>query len=224
VTVPQPAPEHRSAAAHGGHDPWAVSPAAEGGDSGTGASAAGPAWGREIREALLVGLPVAAVTGALLGLLWWWRAPRVPLVSDGEAVLLLNSEGQQAIGADGTFLLLGLLIGVVTGIVVFALRRAGGGGVVIGLAAGALLGSWLAWRLGVWLGPTEDIAGAAEAAGVGVSFDAPLDLGARGVLLGLPFAALAVHLLCVAAWGPREEPRLPAELPNWRAPHRPDDA
>ncbi|MDT0346496.1 ABC transporter permease [Streptomyces litchfieldiae] len=221
MTVPQPAPDNSSAAANGGHDPWAPKPAAEADSAGGGAAAPGRHWGREIREAVLVALPVAAVTGVLLGLLWLWRAPRVPLISDGEAVLLANSEGQQAIGADGAFLLFGLAIGVVTGAVVFVLRRRGGVAVVLGLTAGALLGSWLAWRLGVWLGPTEDIAAHAESVGAGVPFEAPLELGARGVLLGLPFAALLGHLVCTTAWGPVDPPRHPAELPNWREPAAP---
>ncbi|UCM87356.1 ABC transporter permease [Streptomyces marincola] len=182
-------------------------------------------WGREIRTALLVALPLTLATGLVLGLVWLWRAPRVPLVSDGRAVLLANSEGQAAIGADGTFLLAGLLIGLPAGVVVFLLRRDGGVGVPLGVAAGALAGAWLAWRTGVWLGPGQDVAARAREAGVGVEFDAPLDLGARGVLLGLPFAAVGVHLLCQAVWGPRDPQSPPAQPPHWPAgpaPHGPD--
>jgi hypothetical protein len=168
---------------------------------------------REIREALLVAGPVAVLSAPVLGLLWLWLAPRVPLVARGDAVLLANSEGQQAIGADGVFLLLGLAAGAIAGAVVFALRRRGGVAVVLGLFAGSLLGAVLAWRLGVWLGPTQDVAGHAREAGEGIVFDAPLELAAKGALLGLPFAALAVHLLCVALWGPRDPAPRPAERP-----------
>ncbi|WP_326599524.1 ABC transporter permease [Streptomyces sp. NBC_01803] len=214
MTVPQPTPDHRT-----DHRTDSVSGAGTtGGGADPGAPAPRVAWGREIREAVLVALPVAVLTGLPLGLLWLWRAPRVPLVSDGEAVLLANAEGQQAIGADGTFLLLGLAIGAVTGIVVFALRRGGGVAVVLGLVLGALLGSVLAWRLGVWLGPTDDLAGHARSAGKDVVFDGPLEIGARGVLLGLPFAAVATHMFCLSVWGPRDPRPLPAELPHWREP------
>ena len=226
MTPPQPSPDHDTdrdtdhtagaGGAHGPapasrHDSWAAPPPA-GDDAGP---AAAGRWRGEIAEGLAVAAAVAAVTGVALGLLWLWLAPRVPLVYDGEAVLLSNAEGEEAIGADGTFLLLGLGLGAVAGGVVFLLRRHGGVGVAAGLAAGALGGSLLAFRLGVWLGPGEDIAARAHQAGRGVVFDAPLDLGAHGVLFGLPFAALAVHLLCVAAWGPRDPEPRPAERPHW---------
>ncbi|MGK5530338.1 ABC transporter permease [Streptomyces sp. URMC 129] len=211
MTVPQPTPDHRAASGTAAETP-------DGGQDPGGPVTRRAGWGREIREVLVVALPVAALTGLVLGLLWLWRAPRVPLVSDGESVLLANSEGQQAIGADGTFLLLGLAIGAVTGVVVFLLRRAGGVAVVLGLLAGALLGSVLAWRLGVWLGPTGDITARARSVGADVVFDGPLKIRAFGVLLGLPFAAVAAHMFCVSVWGPRDPELLPVELPHWRDP------
>ncbi|KNB52676.1 hypothetical protein [Streptomyces caatingaensis] len=148
---------------------------------------------------------VVTVSGVLLGFLWLWLAPRVPLISDGKAVFLRSSEGEQAIGADGTFALLGLGFGAVSATVVFLLRRAGGVGPVTGLAVGALLGSLVAWRLGMWLGPTSDVVAHARAVGKGVVFDAPLRLGAKGMLLAFPLAAMAVHLLLTALFGPRDE-------------------
>ncbi|MBZ4318884.1 ABC transporter permease [Streptomyces huiliensis] len=161
------------------------------------------------------GVVAAAVTvsGVLFGLLWVWLAPHVPLVSDGRAVFLKNSEGEQAIGADGTFALLGLGFGVVAAAVVFLFRRAGGIAVVAALAAGALLASVIAWRLGVWLGPASDVAAHARAVGKGVVFDAPLRLGAKGMLLAFPIAAMAVHLALTAAFGPRD----PEPGPPWEA-------
>lgn len=225
MTAAQPSPDHDAhghthddepprAGAHGARlDPWAVFlPSAD------DPPRERRAWRREAADALLVALPVTVLTGLTLGLLWLWLSPRIPLVYDGDAVLLNDSEGEQAIGADGTFLLLGLGIGALAGGVVFLLRRRGGVGVVLGLAAGSLLGSLLAFRLGVWLGPTEDLAARAREVGKNVVFDAPLDLDAHGVLLGLPIAALAVHLLCSWAWGPQDpEHPPPAEFPRWGA-------
>ncbi|MGP4113149.1 ABC transporter permease [Streptomyces sp. 4N509B] len=221
MTPPQPPPDHDTSrgperAPHPvereRHDPWAV--------PGTAASPP-PArperrWGREIAEAAVVALAVAVLTGVPLGLLWLWLAPRVPIVSNGEAVVLVNSEAEHAVGADGTFLLLGLAVGAVAGLAVFLARRHGGVALVLGLAVGAVAGALLAWGMGDWFGPTEDIAARAQEVGTGVVFDGPLELGARGVLMGLPFAAIGVHLLCVAAWGPREEEPPPTtEPPHW---------
>ena len=49
------------------------------------------------------------------------------------------------------------------------------------LGLGGLLGSLLAWRLGIWLGPESDVIAHAKAVGKGVTFPAPLKLGAKGV-------------------------------------------
>jgi hypothetical protein len=229
VTAPQPSPEHdtdhdafrrtdgrpdrepaETDGMSGRHDPWAAPSPPAAADPPQRRQAT-----RQIAEAALVALPVALVTGVALGLLWLWLAPRVPLVADGNVVLLVNSEAEHAIGADGTFLLLGLAVGAVAGLAVFLLRRHGGVAVVLGLAVGALGGALLAWGMGDWFGPTDDIVAHAREAGDGVLFDGPLELGARGVLMGLPFAAIGMHLLCVAIWGPREEPPPPAEFPGW---------
>ncbi|MFE7122033.1 ABC transporter permease, partial [Streptomyces sp. NPDC057654] len=153
-----------------------------------------PGLARELRQAAIVTVAVA-VSGVLLGLLWLWLAPRLPLISDDRAVYLKNPEGEEAIGMDGTFVLLALGFGVLTSAVVFWLRRRGGIALVVGLVVGGLLGSLLAWRVGVWLGPETDIVAAARSAGKGVVFDAPLKISAKGALLAWPFAAMVVHLV-----------------------------
>jgi hypothetical protein len=137
----------------------------------------------ELLEAVLVTVAVA-VLGALLGVLWWWLAPHVPLVGDVDeqgswVVYLKDSEGEQAVGVDGTFTLLALAFGFVSALVVFLWRRRGGVPLVVGLAVGGVLGSLLAWRVGTWLGPSSDVLAHAKAVGKGVTFSAPLKLGAN---------------------------------------------
>ncbi|GAA2078117.1 hypothetical protein GCM10009801_34790 [Streptomyces albiaxialis] len=169
---------------------WTPGPNDEGGASA----------GREVRDAVLYGLGVAVV-GVVFALLWVWMAPKVPLFTDGKAVYLKDPEGEEAFGSDGSFLLIGVVIGVVTGALVFYSRRIGGVGLAVGLGLGALAGSFLAWRLGVWLGPESDMAVAAKEAGKGATFDAPMKLQAKGVLLAWPLAALVTHLaLTVVQW------------------------
>lgn len=170
----------------------------------------GPELRAELVQASLVAIAVA-VSGVLLGLLWLWLAPKVPLISDGSAVYLKNSEGEDAIGADGVFTLLGLAFGVVSAVVVFLLFRHGGIALVIGLAIGGVLASVIAWRLGVWLGPTSDVVAHAKSVGKGVTFDGPLKLGAKGALLAWSVAAMVVHLVLTGLFGPRDpEPALPS--------------
>lgn len=172
----------------------------------------------EVREAAVVTLAVA-LGGVLLGLLWWWLAPHVPLVGDvvdkSWVVYLSDSEGEQAIGVDGTFTLLALAFGVVSALAVFLWRRRGGVPLVVALGVGGLLASLLAWRLGVWLGPEQDVIAHARQVGKGVTFSAPLKLGAKGALLTWPLAALIVHLGLTALFGPRDpEPYQQGPLPK----------
>ncbi|MGW2232848.1 AAA family ATPase [Streptomyces sp. NPDC001759] len=178
----------------------------------------GPGMKTEVREAAVVTLAVA-LGGVLLGLLWWWLAPHVPLVGDvvdkSWVVYLSDSEGEQAIGVDGTFTLLALAFGVVSALAVFLWRRRGGVPLVVALGVGGLLASLLAWRLGVWLGPEQDVIAHARQVGKGVTFSAPLKLGAKGALLTWPLAALIVHLGLTALFGPRDpEPYQQGPLPK----------
>ncbi|MEV0846806.1 ABC transporter permease [Streptomyces sp. NPDC049954] len=207
------------------YDPWQAAP---GGPQPAHPEDKGPGTGAEIRRAALVSLGLV-LAGVLMGLLWLWLAPRVPLVSDGKAVYLKDSEGEQAIGTDGVFVLLGLGLGLVSGAVVFLIQRRGGVPLVVGLVVGALLGSVVAWRLGIWLGPTQDVVAHARAVGENKTFDAPLELGAKGVLLAWPLAAVALHLLLTGVFGPREAVPFPqgpwAGGPQWTstgAPPRPE--
>ncbi|WP_306982835.1 AAA family ATPase [Streptomyces canus] len=168
----------------------------------------GPGMKTELLEAVVVTVAVAVV-GALLGVLWWRLAPHVPLVGDVDgqgswAVYLKDTEGEQAVGVDGTFTLLALAFGFVSALVVFLWRRRGGVPLVVGLAVGGVLGSLLAWRVGTWLGPSSDVLAHAKAVGKGVTFSAPLKLGAKGALLAWSLAALVVHLGLTALFGPRD--------------------
>ncbi|MEU7408060.1 AAA family ATPase [Streptomyces sp. NPDC042638] len=189
--------------------PSAVAPA------GAGYEQDGPGLRTELREAAVLTV-VSVLGGVLLGLLWWWLAPHVPLVGDeidkSWVVYLRDTEGEQAIGVDGTFTLLGLAFGLVVGVVVFLWRRRGGVPIVVALGLGGLLGSLLAWRLGVWLGPESDVLAHARAVGKGVTFSAPLKLSAKGALLAWPLAGLLAHLGLTALFAPRDpEPPYPQQ-------------
>ncbi|MFJ5830312.1 DUF2567 domain-containing protein [Streptomyces sp. NPDC093089] len=181
------------------HDPdWPPQPPPHDGPAGD------PITGAEVLQGVVVTL-VSAVAGAVLGVLWLTLAPRVLLISDGKGVYLRESEGESAIGADGTFVLLALAFGAVAALVVFLLRRKGGVPLVLGLALGGVLGSLIAWGLGTSFGPTDDVVGHAKAVGPNVVFEAPLELNmAAAAMLAWPLAAMIVHLGLTAAFGPRD--------------------
>lgn len=182
---------------------------AYGADGGQGQD--GPDMRTEVRQAVVITVALA-LGGVLLGVLWTWLAPRVPLIGDvldGRWVVYVkDTEGEQAVGVDGTFTLLASAFGAVSGLVVFLLRRRGGVPLVVALGVGGLLGSLLAWRVGVWLGPAQDVLAHAKDVGRGVTFSAPLELGAKGAWLAWPVVGLLVHLGLTAVFGPRD-PELP---------------
>ncbi|MFG3408571.1 ABC transporter permease [Streptomyces sp. NPDC048142] len=202
----------------GPHDPWQAPPSGSHFVSSSGAPD-DPDTATELGQAAVVVLLVT-LAGIALGLVWLWLAPRVPLVSDDTAVFLKNSEGEEAIGADGTFVLLAIGFGALSAAAVFWRLRRGGILVVVGLALGSLLASLLAWRLGVWLGPSSDVVARAREAGQGVTFDAPLELHAvLAAVLAWPFAAMGIHLLLTAAFGPRDvEPDWPGYAEYYGGP------
>ncbi|GGT64795.1 DUF2567 domain-containing protein [Streptomyces lateritius] len=173
-----------------------------------------PSAATELLQAAVVAA-VSTVAGVGLGLLWLWLAPRVPLISDGKAVFLRHSEGESAIGADGTFVLLALGFGAVAAGLVFLLHRHGGPALVLALAGGGVLGSLLGWGVGTFLGPTHDVVAHAKAVGPSVVFDAPLKLEMwAGAMMAWPIAAMIVHLALTALFGPRDpEPDWPPTPP-----------
>jgi hypothetical protein len=172
----------------------------------------GPDLKTELRDAAVV-LVAVTILGVALGLLWLWLAPRVPLVSDGSAVFLEDTEGEEAVGADGMFALLALGFGALSAAAVSFFRRRGGIALVVALALGGLFGSLLAWGIGVWFGPTHDVVAHAKAVGAGVPFDAYLEIKAWGVLLTWSMAAMVAHLGLTALFGPRDPE------PDWPTPY-----
>ncbi|MEU2619265.1 AAA family ATPase [Streptomyces sp. NPDC007157] len=211
--TPPPPPHDQSS-----HQAWQAPPPARTVEASYGQD--GPGMKTELRQATVIVLAVA-VSGVLLGLLWLWLAPHVPLVGDhttkGWVVYLEDTEGEQAVGVDGTFTLLALAFGAVSAAVAFLWQRRGGVPLVVALGVGGVLGSLLAWRLGVWLGPEHDVIAHAKAVGKGVTFSAPLKLGAKGALLAWSLSALVVHLGLTALFGPRD-PEPPYEDGPYAAP------
>ncbi|MEU6216109.1 AAA family ATPase [Streptomyces sp. NPDC047022] len=208
--TPPPPPHEQSP--DSAHDAWQTVSAPPGaGPAPHGATSLydvdGPGMKTEIREAAVITVGTA-LAGILFGVLWAWLTPHVPLVGNlvdkNWVVYLKDTEGEQAIGVDGTFTLLALGFGAVSGLLVFLARKRGGVPLVVGLAVGGLLASLLAWRVGTWLGPEQDVIAHAKAVGKGVTFSAPLRLGAKVALLAWPLAALAVHLGLTALFGPRD--------------------
>ncbi|MFE7559139.1 hypothetical protein [Kitasatospora sp. NPDC057500] len=210
-----PAP-HAEAGPPAARDPYALPP---GPDLVDGKEQPAEPMAQRLLPELRVGAATVLaclVLGVVMGGLWAWLAPRVPLVVDGNKILYGDPEGEQRAGADSVFVLLGLGMGVLTALGAFLVTRKRGGGiaVAVGLAAGGLLASVGAWGLGRWLGPGSDLVAEARRVGDGGHFQADIDLGAYGAVLAWPMAAMVLLLALSAAFGKREEDPPPYWVPG----------
>ncbi|MBO2465890.1 hypothetical protein J4709_50880 [Actinomadura sp. LCR2-06] len=133
------------------------------------------------------------VLGPLAGLLWANTIPRVSyLIIQGEP-LIADPEGEGPIGIDGRFALIGLVAGLLCGAVAYAARgRRNDIALILGLAAGGVAASLLAWRTGhlVGLGHFHDVVRHARD---GATVTGVADLGAKGVLMFWPVVAVAAY-------------------------------
>lgn len=169
-------------------------------DQGTaspdGAAAAGSKW-TDLRADVLAGTVITvavAALGAPMGLLWSVLAPRVVVVAAGPE--LADPSTKAFIGADATFLLLGAAAGVVCGVLALLLGgRRHGVATALGLTAGGLAASYIAWRVGHRIELAEFRRAANGPAGTATGFY--LTLRARGVLVA--WALTGVFTVLVAA-------------------------
>ncbi|GAA2407850.1 hypothetical protein GCM10010191_15390 [Actinomadura vinacea] len=136
---------------------------------------------------------IIALLGLPAGLLWTEISPKVTyIVVQGQA-LLAEPEGQGPIGVDGRFALIAVVAGVLCGAAAYL---AGGRGndlpLVLGLAAGGLAASLLAWRLGHQIG-LDAFQRAVRRAPDGRTVTGVAQLRATGILVFWPLLGVAVY-------------------------------
>lgn len=149
----------------------------------------------EVRAGLLVGLG-CAVAGVVVGAAWRFVVPLAVLEKEATGVVQVGG-AETEVAADGWFAVCAALAGVVAALAAVLLLRSGRLGALVGLAAGALVGALVAWRVGLLLSPPE-IAASAKEVRVGDTFEGPLRLSALGVLLAWPTAAVITFFAVVA--------------------------
>jgi hypothetical protein len=98
--------------------------------------------------------------------------------------------GENQFGADAWFAVISGIAGVLIALVLFTRHRHRPVATVCALAAAGLVGSAVAWRLGVLIG-RDPVTGALQDMADGTRLDLPLDLRASGVLLAWPIASVA---------------------------------
>lgn len=141
-----------------------------------------------VTDALIVfgWFAVAGVIGALV----WWQATPLPKVrKTAEGAVYDNNALVSQVGIDGWFFVIALVLGLVSGVVLLAWRSRNPVLMVLLVALGAGLASWLMIHLGLALGPGEETA-ALSGAPNGTRVSMQLDLHATGVAWIWPIAAL----------------------------------
>jgi hypothetical protein len=152
-----------------------------------------------LRTASRSGL-VALSAGPILGVLWWWLAPTIPFdVLDGSVFSAPNTPSDW-FGVDGWFLVVGGVLGLVVGAVVFARRGTHPVSAALGMTVGCLLAAGVGWWVGRALGPAP-LESQFAAAAAGEQVLRPLQVLAPGVLLAPAVAALAAFGGLVASVG-----------------------
>lgn len=115
-----------------------------------------------LREDALTGATVLAVVillGAPAGLIWSWLAPHLTLtVSSGGADAPDLESTKAFVGADGSYLLVGLLFGVACGLLAWRFARRSGPWTVVALAVGGTLAALVAAEVGLRPGSQHALA------------------------------------------------------------------
>ncbi|HUR15278.1 MAG TPA: hypothetical protein VM097_12385 [Mycobacteriales bacterium] len=131
-----------------------------------------PRWRKDVPWALSV-LVGCVLLGAPAGLLWSQVAPRLRVTFEAAGATAEDLESTKAfIGADGSYLLVVLGVGVLCGALAWLVARRAGPWTVGALVIGGLLGAFVAARVGVLPGSHE----AVEALRQGRTGHQPIDL------------------------------------------------
>ena len=170
----------------------------------------------EVRTALRLVLVLGA-SGLPLGLLWLVLAPRREYEVVEGGFQAIEPQSEALIGADAWLTILTAVLGVLGAGLVWRIVGARGVSIVVGLAAGMMLASVVAWQIGEWLGsgPTE-----AQTSQLGTIVAPALQLRAIPVLVIGAFLATLTYLI-VVCFAPSDDLQRSPTLPvnsGWMEP------
>ncbi|MGB8652423.1 MAG: hypothetical protein WCD35_17385 [Mycobacteriales bacterium] len=160
-------------------------------------------WKQDVKA--FVGIVVVMVLlGAPAGLLWSAVAPRLTVTVKDSGIDLPNVESTKAfVGADGSYLVVIAVMGVLCGALAWRFARRSGPWTVVALAAGGLLAALIAARVGLRPGahqafqalePGTHVRGRVELF-LGKRHGDDLGLRAPWAAVGWPVGALVVFLV-----------------------------
>ncbi len=169
----------------------------------------GPAWDpsrlREDLTAFAAIVVTSVLLGAPAGLVWSAVAPRLTLQVTDEGPRADNLESTKAfIGADGSYLVVMLVLGLLCGALAWRFARRSGPFTVVALVVGGLLAALIAQRVGLRPGAPEAISALKEGSPfrgevdlfLGAQSDAgTLSLRSTWAAVGWPVGALFAFLV-----------------------------
>lgn len=175
-----------------------------------------------VRWRLLVGSCLAAfgIAGLAGGWLWKQYAPDASYLVDAAGASLDEEQMTRVFGPDGAFVVIGFAAALLVGGLVFWWLRGSGPWAVTAVVLSSLVGSGVAYGLGMLLGH-DPLDPRLRAARPGDLVAAPLEIHAWTALASWPVgAALAVTILAALQW--RHEitdaaQPSPSEQTPWRA-------
>lgn len=147
----------------------------------------------QARTALQLVLVLGAA-GIPVGLAWLLLAPRREYEVVEGGLQALEPQSEAVIGADAWLTILTAVLGITAAGLVWRFARARGVGIVLGLTAGMLLASVVAWQVGEWSGSGSS---PAQTSKIGAVVTASLQLRAVPVLVIGAFVATLTYLIVV---------------------------
>jgi len=135
--------------------------------------------------------------GVVMGAVWWWVTPTEQWIRIDGGLGAADLSASSWFAADGWFLILGVIAGLLLTGITWALFRTRPVALVIGIVLGAALLSLVAWSVGGVLGP-PDATSVADSLPIGSNVDGSLGLRALGVLGAPAVSALALLALLIA--------------------------
>ncbi|GAA0425191.1 hypothetical protein Aca07nite_33750 [Actinoplanes capillaceus] len=175
-------------------------------------------WRRSLAVAAGTAATIA-VLGVLLGLLWAWLTPTVPVVLTGAGKAQAYDMSERYVAADGWMTLLGLGFGVLVTLGAWLiLRRDRGPYLLGGVVVGTLVaGHWVAPSVGELLGrgAYEEWKATAQ---IGATYLAPPEVQSLGPTL-IPAFVAAILLTLLAGWSNDPDLDHPGAQPGWGPNH-----
>lgn len=151
--------------------------------------------------AALTTLVTLGVLGVAIAPIWAALSPRVRIIITPAGPDLVQYANSDFFAGDGTFLVIGIVAGLVSGVAAWLIaRRWRGPLILVGLALGALLGALIAWQVGRQIG-LPHYHQLLHSTDVGRRFDKPVDLRSKAALLAQPFAATLAYVFLTARVG-----------------------